>query len=70
MQVARAFGRKGFGVEQARTYVDVNSDALREVDVRASSRSATSLYLRDRRRADPRRHRLPIGALPSPQQTP
>ncbi|WP_346533751.1 hypothetical protein [Micromonospora sp. DPT] len=44
MQVARTFRRKGFVVEQARSYIDVKTDALREVDVLAYSSSASSLY--------------------------
>ena len=43
MQVGRAFARKGFFVEQARHYVDVNTDTLRETDVIAVSQRATSL---------------------------
>lgn len=42
MRVARAFKRAGFHVEQARTYIDLDTGVLREMDVLARKRQATS----------------------------
>lgn len=41
MRAARMFGRRGFQVEQARVYIDLNTEVLREVDVLAYSTNRT-----------------------------